>query len=289
MRMRWIIATFLIAGLSAAPAFAEVSGAATTPRTLAVIPFYAPERIWQFYTPFIEYLRRETGEPWELKLYPNHDTMIEGVCAGEVDVALLGPVPLARVNSKCGVVPFLVPNGKDGKPTYRSMVITSETGITTLAGLRGKKIGFFKGSTAAHIVPTKMLRDAGLEPGSFEPVFLESQDRIMTGLLTHEVSGAGVKETLYRRFEKEPVHLLQASEDLPNFSFSALPAQPPERRERFVAALLKLKPLEKPADAATVKGWDDEIKNGFAPPTPDFLPAVLKTLAIYEAVMHETP
>ena len=270
-----------------AAAAADAPSRAT--RTLAVIPFYSPERMWQLYTPFIDYLRRETGEPWELKLYPNHDAMIAGVCAGDVDVALLGPVPLGRVNRACGASPFLVPRGKDGKPVYHAMLLSSDPAVTTVAGLRGKKVGFFKGSTAAHILPLKMLRDAGLGPGSFEPVFLESQDRIMTALLSREVAGAGVKEALYRRFEKEPVRLLQTSEPLPNFAFAALPVAAGGRaralRRRAAQARTR---ATSAADAAAVKGWDDEIKNGFMAPAPDFLPAVLEVDDIYETVMHES-
>lgn len=290
MKVQRIIATALLIGL-AAPASvfcaADAAQPSPTPRTLAVIPFYSPEKIWQLYTPLIEFLRRETGERWELKLYPNHDTMVAGVCRGEVDVTLLGPVPLGRVNRACAVVPFLVPRGNDGKLAYHSMLLSGDPKVTTTAGLRGKKIAFFKGSTAAHIFPLKMLADAGLGPGSFSPVFLESQDRIMTALLSHEVAGAGVKEALYRRFAKEPVRLLQTSDALPNFAFAALPTQPPALRERLVAALLKLRPLENAADAAAVKGWDDEIKHGFELPPPDFLPAVLKVHDVFESVMHE--
>ncbi len=289
MKTRRTIATLAILVLTAVP---SLIGAADPPasritRTIAVIPFYGPERMWQLYTPFIDYLRRATGEPWELKLYPNHDAMIAGVCAREVDVALLGPVPLGRVNRACGALPFLVPRGKDGNPVYHAMLLSGEPAVTTVAGLRGKKVGFFTGSTAAHIVPLKMLRDAGLAPGDFQSVFFESQDRIMTALLSREVAGAGVKETLYRRFEKEPLRLLQTSEPLPNFAFAALPTQPRALRERLVAALLKLRPLENAADADTVKGWDDEIRNGFTAPAPDFLASVLKVHDIYEAVMHE--
>jgi phosphonate transport system substrate-binding protein len=244
--------------------------------------------MWQLYTPFIEYIRRETGEPWQLRLYPNHDVMVKGVCAGEIDVALLGPVPLGRVNLACGATPFLAPKSGDGTPTYHAMLLSSDPAVTTVGALRGKKVGFFKGSTAAHILPLMMLRDAGLGPGEFEPVFFESQDRIMTALLSREVAAAGVKEALYRRFEKEPLRLLQVSEPLPNFAFAALPSQPPALRERFVAALLKVHPLESAAAADAVKGWDDEIKNGFLVPAPDFLPAILKVRDIYESVMHES-
>jgi ABC-type phosphate/phosphonate transport system substrate-binding protein len=203
-------------------------------------------------------------------------------------VTLLGPVPLGRVNRACGVLPFLVPRGKDGKPAYRSMLLSSDPAVVKVADLRGKKVGLFKGSTAAHIIPLKMLNDAGLGPGTFVPVFFESQDRIMTALLSREVSGAGVKEALFRRFEKDPVHLLQASDPLPNFAFAALPSQPPALRARLVAALLKVRPLEDTAAAAIVKGWDDEIKNGFVVPPPDFLPAVLGVYDVYEMVMHES-
>jgi ABC-type phosphate/phosphonate transport system substrate-binding protein len=291
VKVRRTIATLALLGLTAvvSPAGAADAAAPAQPtRTLAVIPFYSPERMWQLYTPFIDHLRRATGERWELKLYPNHDALIAGVCAGAVDITLLGPVPLGRVNRACGVLPFLVPRGRDGKPAYHSMLLASDPAVTTVAGLRGKKVGFFKGSTAAHIVPLQMLRDAGLGPGEFEPVFFESQDRIMTALLSHEVAGAGVKETLYRRFEKEPLRLLQTSAALPNFAFAALPSQSPALRERFVGALLTMEPLADAAAAATVKGWDDEIKNGFVAPAPDFLPAVLRVYDIYETVMHES-
>ena len=36
-----------------------------------------------------------------------------------------------------------------------------------------------------------------------------------------------------------------------------------------------------------MNGWDDEIRNGFMVPAPDFLPAVLRVDEIYESVMHE--
>ena len=285
------IAALALIGIGAAASHggaADTAPPQQTPRTLAVIPFYSPEKMWLLYTPFVEYLRRETGEPWELKLYPDHAAMIAGVCAGEVDISLLGPVPLGRVNRACGVLPFLVPRGPDGKPVYHSMLLTGDPAVTTVAGLRGRKIGLFKGSTAAHVLPLKMLLDAGLPQGAFTPVFFESQDRIMTALLSREISGAGVKEALFRRFEQAPLRLLQTSAPLPNFAFAALASQPEARRASFVAALLRLSPGERPADAATVKGWDDEIKNGFMAPAPDFLPAVLEVHDIYEAVMHES-
>lgn len=257
-------------------------------RTLAVIPFYAPERMWQLYSPFVDFLGTRTGEPWELKLYAGHDEMVRAFCAGEVDVALLGPVPLGRVNVACGAEPLLAALGRDGKPAYRAMLLASDPAVASIGALRGRKVGFYRGSTAAHVVPLHLLRDAGLAPGSFEEVFFESQDKLITALLERKIDGAGVKETLYRRFAQEPLRLLQESAELPNFAIAVLPSLPRAVRDRLVAVLLPLRPQERPADAEAMQGWDDEVANGFAVPPPEFLPAVLRLRDTYEAVMHES-
>jgi len=283
-----LFAVVLAAVLGALPCRAASPGPPVGPaRTLAVVPFYTPEKMWQLYAPLVDYLRRETGESWEMKLFANHEALVKGVCAGEVDVALLGPVPLGRVNRSCGALPFLVPLGKDGQPLYHAMLLTGDPGIGAIAQLRGRKFGLMKGSTAAHAMPLHMLQQAGLGPGAVEPVFFESQDRIVTALLAREIAGGGVKEALYRRFAKEPLRLLGTSEPLPNFAFTAPASQPAAARERFVAALLKLRPLANEADAQIVRTWDDEVRNGFALPGPDFLPAVLRIDDIGRAVMHE--
>lgn len=254
--------------------------------TLAIIPFYSPEKIWHLYTPFIEYLKAETKLPWELKLYPDHNSLIEELCRGEISISLLGPVPMGRVQAKCAAQPFLVALNKEGAPSYQSVVLSGDPAVTEFDDLRGKKFGFFKGSTAAHIAPLKMLQEAGLE-NSIQPRFLDSQDRLITALLTKELSGAGVKESLYRKFKSEPLRVLKISPPLPNFAFCASPTLPGEVKTKFAGALRKLQPLTNPADAATTKEWDDEIKNGFIEANAEFIASVLKLHQTYHEVTHE--
>ncbi len=257
-------------------------------RSLAVIPFYAPERMWTVYAPVVEYLRRETGEAWSLTLPATHEELIEELCAGRIDVALIGPVPLGRANLRCGAVPFLVPLGPGGAPVYESVLLTSDPAVGSIEALRGKEIGFMRGSTAAHVLPVTMLAEAGLDRASYVPVFLESQDRLMAALLARRISAAGVKSALHRRFRDEPgLRVLRTSGPLPNFAFVSLPSLPKPTRERVSAALLRLRPLERADDAALVKGWDDEIRNGFVRPPPDYLSAVLALRERTEKVLRE--
>lgn len=254
------------------------------PRTFAVIPFYAVEKIYTLYAPFITYLGKTTGAAWELKLFPNHESLVEGLCKGEVDVAQLGPVPMARVNRKCGAVPFLAALSPEAVPTYRSVIITADPGVRALADLKGRPFGFFKGSTAAHILPAKVLKDAGLL-AEVQPVFFTSQDAIINALSTREIAGAGVKESLYRRVAGERFRVLETSRPVPNFSFTVRPGAEPAISASFAEALLKLSPRTSAADAELTKGWDDEIKNGFLLPPAGFLEEILRLSSATEEIL----
>lgn len=270
----------------AAPSNGKTAGGSVS-YTFAVIPFYSSEKIWAFYSPFIAYLNKSTGAAWELKLYHSHDDLIEGICSGKVSAALLGPVPLGRANNKCGAKPLLAAIGKEGKPVYHSVILTNTPSVTSMKDLKGKKIGFFKGSTAAHILPAKMLKEAGVSMADIQPVFFESQDRIISALLSGEVAAAGVKETLAKKFTNERLKILAVSAPLPNFALSVTPTLPSSARQQLVSSLKRLKPLVNGKDAETMKNWDDEIKNGFITPDKEFLPSVIRVFNIFNE-MQET-
>ena len=255
--------------------------------TFAVIPFYTPEKIWTLYTPFIEYLKKSTGVAWQLKLYNTHDELIEDICRGRVSAALLGPVPLGRANEKCGVKPLLAAIGKDGKPSYHSVILTNTPTFISLRDLNGGKFGFYKGSTAAHIIPAKMLKDAGVAMTEIQPVFFEGQDKIMSALISGEITAAGVKENLAKKFDNVGLKTLAISQPLPNFAICANPSLSSSVRRNLVSSLTLLKPLSNSADANTMKSWDDEIKNGFTTPDKDFLPSVKSVFKIFVEI-HET-
>lgn len=255
--------------------------------TLTIIPYYSPEKIWTKFAPFIEHLKQTTDQPWELKLYPNHEAVLAALCAGEVSFAFLGPVPLGRVIDRCDAEVVAVAQGKDGKPYYRSVLLTADPSVRSLADLRGKRFGLFKGSTAAHIFPLKMLKDGKIDETGIVPVFYESQDRIMNALLDRAVAGAGVKDALYRKFKAEPVRVLKTSEPLPGFAFASARNVNAATRRLFLSALLRLDPRRSAADRKRMLEWDDEIKYGFIEPPAEYRASVLNVLSVYNEIIHE--
>jgi phosphonate transport system substrate-binding protein len=268
------------------PAAGPAAAKEETRYTIGIIPYYSPEKIWNSFSPLVHYLSSKTGMKWELKLYSSHDTLVNDICSGAVTVAFLGPVPLGRTNKDCGAEPLVVSLGRDGKPFYHSVIVTTDPQIRSLADLKGRTLGFFKGSTAAHVVPEMMLRKAGLAEGSFTRVFYESQDSIIAALLRNEISAAGVKESLFNKFKQSGLRVIATSDPLPHFSFCALPSLDQRVRKRFTEALLALQPLTSEQHRAVTTTWDDEIKNGFIPPPPSHLKAAVRLRQDFDEIVH---
>jgi ABC-type phosphate/phosphonate transport system substrate-binding protein len=250
------------------------AAAAEAPLRLGVVPFFAPEKIWALYTPFIEFLRERTGLPWELKVYPDHDALVGAVCRGEVSVSLLGPAPAARVMERCRVRPLAVALSEEGLPTYTAVIVTTDPAVASLKDLRGKPFGYFKGSTAAHLIPMKMLDEARVPLSEIPLVSFSGQDRIVDALLRRDISGAGIKESLYRKAAAPEFRKVAESGELPNFAFYSSPSLTQAVERKFVSALLSLSPRSNESDRALAAPWDDEVKHGFVLPPKGFLESV---------------
>jgi len=250
------------------------------PYTFAVVPYYSPEKIWSLFTPFVDYISKSTGQSWRLQLYHNYDQFVEDICNGRISLGFTGPLPLNKAHEKCGAEPLLVALAKNGQPVYHSFLVTNDTTIKHVSQLKAKKVGFLKGSSAAQFMPVKMLKKAGVELSDIQPVFLQSQNRIMSALLSGEVVAGGMKETLYQKFEKENLLVLAISDPMPNFALCVLPSFSAKQRELLTSVLLKLRPLANRRDAIAVKEWDDEIKHGFVLPSADFTASIRRIATV---------
>jgi phosphonate transport system substrate-binding protein len=237
---------------------------------IGILPYYAPDKIWHFYEPFIDYLNKTTDISWELKLYHNYDAIIDGICSSEVSIAYLGPNPFGLAYEKCKAKPLLVILGDDGKPFYRSIIFTNNHKINSLKELKGKPFAFGdRDSTSSNIVPRKMLEDAGITMDMIKPVFLKSHEKIINAVVFEKFKGLKFK-------------VLKVSEPLPLHSFCTTSNINPDIERKFMNALLKLKPLHDDSDRNIVKNWDPELRYGFTLPPKDYIQNILKLHRLFE-------
>lgn len=263
--------------------FASAAYTAENKAYIGILPYYAPEKIWHFYKPFINYLNKTTGVSWELKLYHSYDSIIDGICSSEISIAYLGPNPFGLAYEKCKIKPLLVMLGSDGKPFYRSIIFTNDSSIASLKDLEGKKVAFGdRDSTSSNIVPRKMLEDEGVTMDMIKPVFLRSHEKIIDAVASNKVTAGATKVSIFEKVKGLQFRALKISEPLPHHTFCAASNINPDIEKKFINALLKLKLLRSNNDKDIVKDWDPELRYGFTLPPKNYIHDILKLHSLFK-------
>jgi sulfonate transport system substrate-binding protein len=98
---------------------------------------------------------------------------IEALNAGELDLASTAESPPVFAQAADSTIVYVATQLPSGRAT--SCLVTAESGIKTVADLKGKKVAFQKASIG-HYLLIKALRQVGLGPNDVQQVFLPPPD-----------------------------------------------------------------------------------------------------------------
>ncbi|QYF93634.1 putative selenate ABC transporter substrate-binding protein [Massilia sp. PAMC28688] len=154
---------------AAAAAMLVTSGGAlaqATPGVLRVsaIPDEAPTELQRKFQPLGDYLAKATGMKVQFTPVTDYAAAVEGLVSNKLDMVWFGGFTFvqAKVRSKGQVVP-LVQRLEDEK--FRSVFITTDDDIKTLADLKGKTMAFgSESSTSGHLMPRSYMLAAKINP-----------------------------------------------------------------------------------------------------------------------------
>ena len=140
--------------------------AQVTPGVLRVsaIPDEAPTELQRKFKPLGDYLAKATGLKVEFTPVTDYAASVEGLVNNKLDMVWFGGFTFvqAHVRSKGKVVP-LVQRFED--QSFRSVFITTNKDINTLADLKGKTLSFgSESSTSGHLMPRSYLLAAKVNP-----------------------------------------------------------------------------------------------------------------------------
>lgn len=166
MRHRWfhVVLSSLVAVVASlgllSPAWSEL------PKELRVsaIPDENPTELMRIYTPFAEYLSRELGIPVKYVSVVDYAATVEALAAKKLDMVWYGGFTFVQARKRTGNAIPLVSREEDLH--FHSKFITRpETGIKTLADLKGKSFSFGSvSSTSGHLMPRYFLLQNGINP-----------------------------------------------------------------------------------------------------------------------------
>ncbi|MER8482001.1 phosphonate ABC transporter substrate-binding protein [Mesorhizobium sp. M1322] len=125
------------------------------------------------YQCFADHIKEVLGVE-KVSLFPaaDYDGVIQGLLGGTLDFAELGASGYAKIylENKDAVQPILTTVQTDGSTGYHSvMVARADSGIKTLADMKGKKLGFAApDSTSGYLIPvTSLPKDIGMDVKSY--------------------------------------------------------------------------------------------------------------------------
>lgn len=204
----------------AATATQRVIGGAARPIVIAFMPSADPADI-EGARAVAGALEAGTGLRWEASVPASFADAIDGMCAGQVDLALLSALALVHAADRnCGTVLLgaLRPDGSGRLATTHSgqLLVRRGSGFADLDSLRGRAIAFSdRSSPAGHLFVKLLVREAtGEEPQTFfsESIFSGGDAAAVTALYRGTVDAAAARTGVRREMAEELPDILEVTE-----------------------------------------------------------------------------
>jgi phosphonate transport system substrate-binding protein len=131
---------------------------------ITAIPDESPTELARKTAPLVKYLESKLGVKVEFTPVTDYAASVEALANKQVDMAWFGGFTFVQANVRSGgkAVP-LVQREEDEK--FKSVFITTDASIKTLADLKGKTLSFgSQSSTSGHLMPRSFLLDAKVDP-----------------------------------------------------------------------------------------------------------------------------
>jgi phosphonate transport system substrate-binding protein len=154
------------------------------------------------YKPLAEYLTREAGIEIKLTILSRYGNIVESFSKGQMDAAFFGSFTGALAIQQLQVTPLARPVNLDGESTYHGLLYTrKDSGITSLADMKGKKFAFVdKATTAGYVFPLAYLHGQGitnLDAFFSEYFFTGSHDASLQAVLNGGAQLGASKNSVY--------------------------------------------------------------------------------------------
>jgi phosphonate transport system substrate-binding protein len=131
---------------------------------VTAIPDESPTELARKAAPLMKYLEQRLGTKVEFTPVTDYAAAVEALANKQVDLAWFGGFTFVQAQQRSGgkVVP-LVQREEDAK--FKSVFITTEDSIKTLADLKGRNVSFgSQSSTSGHLMPRSFLLASGINP-----------------------------------------------------------------------------------------------------------------------------
>ena len=227
--------------------FASLLQAQTVFRVTA-IPDESPTELARKAAPLVKYLEKSLGMKVEFTPVTDYAASVEALVNKQVDLAWYGGFTFVQANVRSGgkAIP-LVQREEDEK--FRSVFITSDPNIKTLADLKGKNVSFgSQSSTSGHLMPRSFLLQANIDPDKdFKRVaYSGAHDATIAAVVAGKVDAGALNISVWEKFVAEgkvdttKVRVFYTTPGFFDYNWTVHADMPVALREKLTKAFLSL-------------------------------------------------
>ncbi|MBI5720193.1 MAG: putative selenate ABC transporter substrate-binding protein [Burkholderiales bacterium] len=215
---------------------------------ITAIPDESPTELARKAAPLIKYLEARLGMKVEYTPVTDYAASVEALVHKKVDMAWFGGFTFVQANVRSGgkVLPIVQ---REEDERFRSVFITSDPGIRSLADLKGKDVSFgSQSSTSGHLMPRSFLLDAGIYPDKdFRRVaFSGAHDATIAAVASGKVQAGALNISVWEKFvadkkvDTTKVRVFYTTPPYYDYNWSVHADMPAALREKLAAAFLAL-------------------------------------------------
>lgn len=168
---------------------------------LAVVPKGQANLQPELYAPLLQLVQQRAGVPAQLVPVASYGAVVEGLLAGTLDMAELGPASYAMLQQRSGgqgFAPFAVLSNQRDQPTrYHALLVVRASSVaTTLQALHGSRLALVDpASTSGALLPRQALQQrTGYPVEQFfrRVAYSGTHDRALDAVLSGQADVAAV-------------------------------------------------------------------------------------------------
>lgn len=215
---------------------------------VTAIPDESPTELARKAAPLVKYLEQKLGMKVEFTPVSDYAAAVEALANKQVELAWYGGFTFVQANIRSGgkALP-LVQREEDEK--FRSVFISGDPAIKTLADLKGQNVSFGSASsTSGHLMPRSYLLQAGIDPErDFKRVaFSGAHDATIAAVAAGKVQAGALNISVWEKFvadkkvDPSKVRVIYTTPPYFDYNWTVHADLPAALREKITAAFLAL-------------------------------------------------
>ena len=190
---------------------------------LAVHPYASPVELVRQFTPLLEYLHEQIGQPFVLSVSKDYETHIQLVGGNQADIALMGPASYVAMSEAYGAKRLVCSFEVEGSPRFRGYVIVrKDNPATSVKDLAGKSFASSsRASTMSYVLPRYLFLQAGVPFPEAQLRIVESHNNVCLNVLAGDVTAGGIREKAYLKYKDRGIKVVAVTPEVTEHPFVA--------------------------------------------------------------------